>query len=81
MSDMPAVEVDLVEDPDEIHKIFKQSFIDEQEFYLYKYISSEHSLKHNFDNMPPLHGTARDLRPAILVSYLLAAFATISQAR
>lgn len=30
MSDLPAEEVDLIEDPDEIHKIYKQSFIDEQ---------------------------------------------------
>ena len=41
MSDMPATEVELIEDPDLVHKIFKQSFIDEQEFYLYKYIESE----------------------------------------
>ena len=41
MSDMPSTEVEFVEDPDEIHRIFKQSFIDEQEFYLYKYIDSE----------------------------------------
>ena len=30
MSDLPAEEVELVEDPDEVHKIYKQSFIDEQ---------------------------------------------------
>ena len=41
MSDIPAEEVQLVEDPDEIHRIFKRSFIDEQEFYLYKYVTSE----------------------------------------
>ena len=38
MSDLSIKEIDLVEDPDEIHKIYRQSFIDEQEFYLYKYI-------------------------------------------
>jgi hypothetical protein len=41
MSDLPATEVELVEDPEEIHKIYKQSFIDEQEWYLYKYIEGE----------------------------------------
>ncbi len=30
MPDLPASDVGLVEDPDEIHKIYKQSFIDEQ---------------------------------------------------
>ena len=30
MSDLPSTEVELMEDPDEIHKIYKQSFIDEQ---------------------------------------------------
>ena len=30
MSDLPSTEVELLEDPDEIHKIYKQSFIDEQ---------------------------------------------------
>ena len=30
MSDLPAEEVELIEDPDEVHKIYKQSFIDEQ---------------------------------------------------
>jgi len=38
MSDLDATELDLVEDPDEIHKIQRQSFIDEQEWYLYKWI-------------------------------------------
>lgn len=41
MSEKPIDEVELVEDPHEIHKIYKQSFIDEQEFYLYKYIESQ----------------------------------------
>ena len=30
MSDLPAEEVELIEDPEEVHKIYKQSFIDEQ---------------------------------------------------
>ena len=30
MSDLPSEEVDIIEDPDEVHKIYKQSFIDEQ---------------------------------------------------
>ena len=30
MSEKPVDEVELVEDPSEIHKIYKQSFIDEQ---------------------------------------------------
>ena len=30
MSEKPVDEVELVEDPHEIHKIYKQSFIDEQ---------------------------------------------------
>ncbi len=30
MSDLPAEEVEIIEDPDEVHKIYKQSFIDEQ---------------------------------------------------
>ena len=36
MSDLPADEVDIVEDPDEVHKIYKQSFIDEQVHEYYK---------------------------------------------
>ena len=30
MSDVPAEEIEILEDPEEIHKIYKQSFIDEQ---------------------------------------------------
>ena len=30
MSDLPPDEVELMDDPDEVHKIYKQSFIDEQ---------------------------------------------------
>ena len=30
MSDLPTSEVELKEDPTEVHKIYKQSFIDEQ---------------------------------------------------
>ncbi len=30
MSDLPAEDVELIEDPDEVHKIYRQSFIDEQ---------------------------------------------------
>ncbi len=30
MSDLPAEEVEIIEDQDEVHKIYKQSFIDEQ---------------------------------------------------
>lgn len=41
MSDTPSTEVDLVEDPEEIHRIYKQSFVDEQEWLLYKCIESE----------------------------------------
>ena len=43
MSDVESVGVELVEDPKEIHRIYKQSFIDEQEWYLYKYIESVQS--------------------------------------
>ena len=43
MSDVESMEVELIEDPTEIHRIHKQSFIDEQEWYLYKYIESVRS--------------------------------------
>ena len=43
MSDVESIGVELVEDPKEIHRIYKQSFIDEQEWYLYKYIESVQS--------------------------------------
>ena len=41
MSDCPAKEVDLGGDDNESHKVFKRAFIDEQEWYLYKYIEAE----------------------------------------
>ena len=41
MSDCPVSELEVVEDPEESHKVFKRAFIDEQEWYLYKYIESE----------------------------------------
>ena len=34
MSEKPISEVELDEDTDEIHKIYKQSFIDEQEWWV-----------------------------------------------
>ena len=36
MSERSTREVELVEDPNEMHKVNKQSFIDEQEWHLYK---------------------------------------------
>ena len=36
MSELPVSQVDLVEEPHEVHKINRQNFIDEQEWYLYK---------------------------------------------
>jgi hypothetical protein len=33
--------VELREDPDELHRVNKQSFIDEQEWHLYKCIETE----------------------------------------
>ena len=41
MSDLPMDQIEIREDPEEVHKIYRQSFIDEQEWYLYKYIESE----------------------------------------
>ncbi|ELU06091.1 hypothetical protein CAPTEDRAFT_202877 [Capitella teleta] len=41
MSDCPQHDVELDEDPSESHKVFKRAFIDEQEWYLYKYIDAE----------------------------------------
>ena len=32
MSEKPITEVEIVEDSEELHKIYKQSFIDEQEW-------------------------------------------------
>ena len=32
MSEKPITEVEIVEDPEDLHKIYKQSFIDEQEW-------------------------------------------------
>jgi len=40
MTDLPLAEIDLIEDPNEVHKIYKQGFIDEQEWYIYKYVRS-----------------------------------------
>ena len=33
MSEKPITEVEIEEDHEELHKIYKQSFIDEQEWY------------------------------------------------
>ena len=41
MSDCPLEEIELESDPTESHKVFKRAFIDEQEWYLYKYIQAE----------------------------------------
>ena len=40
-SDRPPSEIELVEDETELHAVSRRSFIDEQEWYLYKFISSE----------------------------------------
>ena len=36
MSERSTREIELAEDPDELHRVNKQSFIDEQEWHLYK---------------------------------------------
>jgi len=41
MSDLPLHEVELVEDPEAVHKIYRQCFTDEQEWTLYKCVASE----------------------------------------
>ena len=41
MSERPSSEIDLADDPDDLHKVNKQSFIDEQEWHLYKCIDTE----------------------------------------
>ena len=41
MSDHPCTEVELIEASDDVHRIYRQSFIDEQEYYLYKYVGTE----------------------------------------
>ena len=44
MSELPSIEIELVEDPEEVHKIYKQSFIDEQvskQSFIDEHISSK----------------------------------------
>jgi hypothetical protein len=41
MSDRPPAEIEIVEDPNDLHKVNRQSFIDEQEWHLYKCIETE----------------------------------------
>ena len=36
MSEQPVAQVELVEEAHEVHKINRNNFIDEQEWYLYK---------------------------------------------
>ncbi len=36
MSERSTREIEIAEDPDELHRVNKQSFIDEQEWHLYK---------------------------------------------
>ena len=45
MSERSTLEVELVEDPNEMHKVNKQSFIDEQEWHLYKCTETEIKVK------------------------------------
>uniref|UniRef100_A0A1I8JL89 Cadherin domain-containing protein n=1 Tax=Macrostomum lignano TaxID=282301 RepID=A0A1I8JL89_9PLAT len=40
-SNLSSAEIRLVNDPDEPHRINKQSFVDEQEWFLYKHIDTE----------------------------------------
>ncbi|XP_013387103.1 uncharacterized protein LOC106156405 isoform X2 [Lingula anatina] len=40
-SERPASELNLIEDRMELHRVYKQSFIDEQEWSLYKHLESE----------------------------------------
>ncbi|BHF63520.1 hypothetical protein SprV_0200651300 [Sparganum proliferum] len=48
-SNLPSSEIRLLNDPDEPHRINKQSFVDEQEWYLYKHIDSEqHELANEY---------------------------------
>ena len=41
MSERSILELELLDDPDDLHRVNKQSFIDEQEWHLYKYIETE----------------------------------------
>ena len=41
MSDRPPAEIEMAEDPNDLHKVNRQSFIDEQEWHLYKCIETE----------------------------------------
>ena len=41
MSDRPASEVELAENPEDLHRVNRQSFIDEQEWILYKYVETD----------------------------------------
>ena len=41
MSERSCLEIEMAEDPDDMHKVNKQSFIDEQEWHLYKCVETE----------------------------------------
>ncbi len=41
MSEKSSREIEIVEDPCDMHRVNKQSFVDEQEWLLYKYIETE----------------------------------------
>ena len=54
MSERSVAEVEIVEDPDEMHNINRQSFIDEQEWLLYKCIEAETREVTNEYSDPPV---------------------------
>ncbi|VDD79276.1 unnamed protein product [Mesocestoides corti] len=57
-SNLPSSEIRLVNDPDEPHRINKQSFVDEQEWYLYKHIETEqHELANEYEEHASAHPT------------------------
>jgi hypothetical protein len=41
MSDRPASEVELADNPVDLHRVNRQSFIDEQEWILYKCVETD----------------------------------------
>ena len=41
MSDRPVLEIEITDDDDDPHRVNKQSFIDEQEWQLYKCVETE----------------------------------------
>lgn len=62
MSDCPLNEIEITESAEESHKVFKRAFIDEQEWYLYKYIEAEKQVLMKDRADPTLMASALNVR-------------------